>query len=259
VIEPKFGVVSQVTSSSNLAIIDSRRKMAKARTFFVVTIDGPAGAGKTTIAKNLAQRLGFCMLDSGALYRALALALLREGVRPEDQFIHDGLLESIRISVEPDIGGMRIMLEGEDMSSHIRSEDVGNAASRFSAKPEVRRALLDIQRGVAEKCDIVAEGRDMGAVVFPFAQAKFFLTADPEERAKRRYSELTGKGQKPFYAQVLSDMIARDRRDESRDLAPMIPADDATIIDTTTLTPRDVTERILQRIGVITGTDIRLT
>jgi cytidylate kinase len=227
--------------------------MAQDRTFFVITIDGPAGAGKTTIARNLAQRLDFCMLDSGALYRALALALLRAGVKPENQSVPAELLESIEISVEPDIGGMRLMLQSEDVSLRIRSEEVGNAASKFSAKPEVRKALLDIQRAVARKCDIVAEGRDMGAVVFPFAQAKFFITADPEERAKRRYSELMRKGEKPFYEQVLSDMAARDQRDETRALAPMIPADDATIIDTTTLTPQDVTERILERIEVIAG------
>jgi len=227
--------------------------MAQDRTFFVITIDGPAGAGKTTIARNLAERLGFCMLDSGALYRVLALALLMAGVKPENQSVPAELLESIEISVEPDIGGMRLMLQSEDVSLRIRSEEVGNAASKFSAKPEVRKALLDIQRAVAKKCDIVAEGRDMGAVVFPFAQAKFFITADPEERAKRRYSELMGKGEKPFYAQVLSDMVARDQRDESRALAPMIPAEDATIIDTTTLTPQDVTERILERLEVIAG------
>ena len=227
--------------------------MAQDRTFFVITIDGPAGAGKTTIARNLAQRLDFCMLDSGALYRVLALALLMAGVKPENQSVPAELLESIEISVEPDIGGMRLMLQSEDVSLRIRSEEVGNAASKFSAKPEVRKALLDIQRAVAKKCDIVAEGRDMGAVVFPFAQAKFFITADPEERAKRRYSELMGKGEKPFYAQVLSDMVARDQRDESRALAPMIPAEDATIIDTTTLTPQGVTERILERLEVIAG------
>jgi len=227
--------------------------MAHDRTFFVITIDGPAGAGKTTIARNLAERLGFCMLDSGALYRTLALALLMAGVKPENQSVPAELLESIEISVEPDIGGMRLMLQSEDVSLRIRSEEVGNAASKFSAKPEVRKALLDIQRAVAKKCDIVAEGRDMGAVVFPFAQAKFFITADPEERAKRRYSELMGKGEKPFYAQVLSDMVARDQRDESRALAPMIPAEDATIIDTTTLTPQGVTERILERLEVIAG------
>ncbi len=214
--------------------------------FVVVTVDGPAGAGKTTIARKLAKQLGFCMLDSGALYRTVALALLRAGIIPNDEIIPDDLLKSINIDIEPAVGSMQISLDGEDVSSEIRSEYVGVAASIFSAKAEVRRKLLGIQRSVALQCDLVAEGRDMGEVVFPFAQMKFFLTASAEERAKRRYEELLQKGAQPSYSEVFLEMRARDHRDETRALAPMVPAKDATIVDTTNLTPDQILGTMLK-------------
>ncbi len=223
------------------------------RPFVVITIDGPAGAGKTTIAKKLALRLGFCMLDSGALYRAVALALIRGGVDPNNHSIPNAAICALNIGVEPGIGSMKVTLGTEDVSAAIRSEDVGVAASKFSAKSRVREFLLDIQRSVAEKCDLVAEGRDMGAVIFPLADVKFFLTADDKTRAKRRYEELFHKGVNSNFSEVLDEMRARDHRDETRNLAPLAAAPDAMIVDTTNFTPDEILEIMLERIDSRVG------
>ena len=212
----------------------------------VVTIDGPAGAGKSTLSKRLAKDLGYFVLDSGAIYRTLALALLRQGVSIDSKSVPDVMLGAITIRVEPLASSMRIFLDGIELLDEIREEYVGVAASRFAALPEVRRSLLGIQRGVAASWNIVAEGRDMGMVVFPNAFMKFFITADIEERAKRRFAELLAKGEKPYYSVVLNDMRARDIRDESRVTAPLVPAPDSVLIDTTHLTPEEVLKRMMQ-------------
>lgn len=212
----------------------------------VVTIDGPAGAGKSTLSRKLAQELGFVYLDSGAIYRAVALALLGNGVSIDTISVSKELLTGIRIRVEPDKNSMKIFLNDVELRDEIRDEYVGIAASRFAVLPEVRESLLGIQRDLAASWNIVAEGRDMGIVVFPDAFIKFFITADIEERAKRRFAELLMRGEKPYYSVVLNEMRARDNRDQSRKTAPLSMAPDAIMIDTTHLTPESVLQNMLQ-------------
>jgi len=208
----------------------------------IVAIDGPAGAGKSTMARLLARRLGFFLLDTGALYRAVALSLMRLGITPNSAALPENALASLGLRVEPALASMRVFLGNEDVSDAIRDESVGSAASKFSTRPEVRRALLALQRAAAERGSVVAEGRDMGTVVFPDAEVKFFLTADLSERAKRRHQELCERERDASLSEVRDDMIARDRRDASRHEAPLVCAADAQVVDTTGLTPEQVLE-----------------
>jgi len=208
---------------------------AKRSCRIVIAIDGPAGAGKSTMARLLAQHLGFFVLDSGALYRVMALHLLRRGVSPDCDIVSEADLQALDLVIQPEVGLMRLFLGSEDVTGLIREERIGICASRFSAKPEVRRALLDLQRQAALKWDLVAEGRDMGSVVFPHAQAKFFLTADLTIRSKRRHLELVARGENTELNTVVSTMRSRDLRDESRQESPLVMAPDAIRIDTTHL------------------------
>ncbi|HTY24411.1 MAG TPA: (d)CMP kinase [Desulfomonilaceae bacterium] len=210
----------------------------------VITIDGPAAAGKSTAARLLAQRLGFVLLDSGALYRGLALHLIRCGISPNTRSVPEMALESLELRIEPGVGFMRVFLGSEDVTEIIREESVGEAASRFSTKPEVRKALLKLQRWAGSQWNLVAEGRDMGTVVFPGARVKFFLTADPEERSKRRYRELVTRGETSELERVDAEMRRRDERDTSRQSSPLIKAEDAIILDTTRLSPEQVVDRM---------------
>jgi cytidylate kinase len=224
--------------------------------FIVIAIDGPAGAGKSTTAKLLAQRLDFFLLDTGALYRVMALHLERLGVSPDAEEVAAHALESLDLRIEPHIAGMKLFLGGEDVSQIIREEKTGNLASRFSAKPEVRRALLGLQRSLGERMNLVAEGRDMGTVVFPVAALKFFVTADLAQRAERRYAELLRREQKANLSEVLAEMRARDDRDESRAESPLVQAPDAIVVDTTSLSPHQVLEIMMNHIGVRLDTRI---
>ncbi len=215
----------------------------------VITLDGPAGSGKSTLSRKLAYELGFFVLDSGAIYRAMAVGLLELGISTETSAIPAELLEKIKIRVKPSENSMRLFLNDIELKDRIREEFIGEAASRFAALPEVREALLGIQRDLGSKWNLVAEGRDMGAVVFPNAFMKFFVTAQIEERAKRRFAELLLRGDKPYYNVVLNEMRARDSRDESRKTAPLAPAADSITIDTTHMTPEKALsemERLIQ-------------
>jgi cytidylate kinase len=211
----------------------------------VVVIDGPAGAGKSTVARQLAAALGFVLLDTGALYRALALAAERTGIPWEDEqgmaVLAERIVAKSELMLEPHTDGVRVRLMGEDVSDAIRTPDMSMGASRVSALPGVRNALLDLQRQLGRvPPGVVAEGRDLGTVVFPDAPVKFFLTASLEVRARRRQNELEAKGQSPPWAKTLEDVAQRDRQDSDRPVAPLRRAPDALLVDSTGRSVEDV-------------------
>jgi CMP/dCMP kinase len=212
----------------------------------IVTIDGPSGSGKGTISRAVAVRAGWHLLDSGALYRLVALAGLKHGLQPDDVEGHARLAGSmdVRFEVGSD-GGERVSLAGEVVTDPIRSELAGQGASRVAAWPSVRGALLDRQRAFARSPGLVADGRDMGTVVFPAADLKIFLTASPEERALRRYKQLKDKGSDVSLPALSREITERDRRDSTRAVAPLKPAPDAEVIDSTGLTIEQVIDRVL--------------
>jgi len=214
----------------------------------VIAIDGPAGAGKSTVARSLAQRLGFQLLDTGALYRVMALHLLRHGIAPEAEHVPQSAVTSLDLRIEADAGSMKLFLGAEEVTHLIRDERTGAAASVFSTKIVVRRALLGLQRSARERWNIVAEGRDMGTVVFPDAAVKFFVTADLAVRSRRRYLELLERGEDVESPEVLAEMRARDHRDESRAVSPLVKAPDAICIDTTNLAQGEVVDEMMSHI-----------
>jgi len=207
----------------------------------VIAIDGPSGAGKSTIAKLVASELGFSYLDTGALYRAVALNLVKLGL---DEKASDNEISSALERITVDFAEGKVFLNGTDVSEEIRSPEAGHYASVFSARGPVRRHLLDIQRNAAMRSDLVAEGRDMTTVVFPGAYRKIYLDASVEERARRRTLELIAKGVKTDPATVRLDIIGRDKRDSGRDIAPLKKATDAFVIDSTGLSIDDVLKKI---------------
>ena len=210
----------------------------------IVTIDGPAGAGKSTAARMLAARLGFDFLDTGAMYRAVTLAGLRVRCDLADREAIERWLDTMRLEMPPG----QVLVNGEDVTAPIRSPEVTAASGAVASSPVVRQKLVQWQRHLAEGRNIVCEGRDQGTVVFPLAPCKFFLFADPEERARRRHRELSARGETIPCAEILKAQLERDARDASRTIAPMVPALDAILLDSTHLTLEQVVVQMEQEV-----------
>lgn len=198
-----------------------------------VAIDGPAGAGKSTVSRAAAKAVGYIYVDTGALYRAVGVNALRNGINTKDKPAVAATLADISVDLVFENGEQKVLLNGEDVSTEIRTPPASMAASDVSAVPEVRAFLFDLQRDIAARNNCIMDGRDIGTVVLPNAKVKIFLTASPEERATRRYKELVEKGNNVDYKDVLEDLVQRDYNDSHREIAPLKPAEDGVILDTT--------------------------
>jgi cytidylate kinase len=211
----------------------------------IITIDGPAGAGKSSAARRLAQRLGFEFLDTGAMYRAVALAALRAGINLREEAALARLVAGLRLEMP---SGGQVFLDGEEVTAQIRTREVTSATSAVADSPAVRRRLAQMQRHIAQDRNMVCEGRDQGTLVFPDAACKFFLFADPFERARRRQREMEARGERVELEQLLREQESRDQRDAARDLAPMKPAADAVLLDSTHLDLEQVVEAMIAEV-----------
>lgn len=207
---------------------------------FNIAIDGPAGAGKSTIAKRVAKELSFIYVDTGAMYRAIALYLIKNGISPEDEERLTEACRQICIDIAYENGEQQVILNGENVTGQLRTEEVGNLASAAAAKSCVREALLALQRNLAEKADVLMDGRDIGTNILPNAQLKIYLTASVETRAKRRFLELQEAGRKCDLALIARDIEERDYRDANRDIAPLKKAEDAVLVDSSSMSIDEV-------------------
>ena len=210
-----------------------------------IAIDGPAGAGKSTIAKLVAKNLDYIYVDTGAMYRAIAYELVRTGVDIEDEKALTEACSKMKIEIKYEDGVQQVYMNGENVTPYLRTEETGNMASKSSAKAPVRAALLDIQRNMAVEHNVVMDGRDIGTNVLPNANTKIYLTASADERANRRYKELAEKGEEADFEKIKADIIERDERDMNRDIAPLKQADDAHLIDSSDMTIDEVVETIM--------------
>ena len=211
-----------------------------------VAIDGPAGAGKSTIAKQIARKLGYIYVDTGAMYRAMAYYLIQNQVDAADQEAIAAACQHADISICYQDGEQVVLLNGENVNAYLRTEAVGNMASVSSAVPEVRKKLVELQQKLARETDVVMDGRDIGTVVLPDADVKVYLTASVETRAKRRFLELQEKGEPADLAKIAADIEDRDYRDMHRNISPLRQAEDATLVDSSDMTIDQVVERILE-------------
>ncbi len=211
-----------------------------------VAIDGPAGAGKSTIAKLVAKEKGYIYVDTGAMYRALAVHFLDQGIAAEDTAGIIAAAREAEVSIRYEEGVQQVYLNGENISSRLRTEEVGNMASMTSPIPEVRERLLELQRSLARERDVIMDGRDIGTNILPDADVKVYLTASVETRAKRRYEELTEKGMACDYDEIAKDIRERDERDMNRETAPLRQAEDAVLVDSSDMTIPEVVETIVR-------------
>ena len=214
----------------------------------IIAIDGPSGAGKSTLAKRLAKELGFIYLDTGAMYRALALKVLRQTVDLADDDSLDRLVDATEIDLRDRAGTLEVLLDGEDVGAQIRTPEVSQMASKVSALKKVRARMLQLQREMGQRGSVVAEGRDIGTVIFPQAEVKIYLDASPEERARRRYQELKAAGRQVDLPETLREIAERDKRDSERDIAPLCQAADALRVDSSSADAEQVALWVLDRI-----------
>lgn len=212
---------------------------------YSIAIDGPAGAGKSTIAKQAAKELSFIYVDTGAMYRAVALHMIRAGIEDGEEKAFEEALAKVDVTIVYENGNQQVLLNGENVSSLIRTEEVGRRASAVAKKQKVREKLVDLQRRLAKTANVIMDGRDIGTHVLPDAPVKIYLTASAEKRAERRYKELTEKGEDCVLEEIKADIIARDEQDMSREISPLRQAEDAVLLDTSDLGIQESVEAVL--------------